>query len=642
MKRLLLPLLALAAGSVSATSVKDPYDRNDGERLPNANDRLEAKVFSIPSAAEVVQFRFWEGSQYLREAARTEGIYRHPVSQTEGEAVLALLGKTEDWTLFGTENYLMPVREIDMVLTNGIVRTFRFWGHSGLIVLSDDRVFFADFHLPAPVFSAIAERMTAWRVDVVEAEKTWYRNLPLPREYRAHDGPDNGTLSGIAALFYGNGSKWRIIWEANKTVLPDPNIVRPGLKLTIPALNTAPATNAPALPVSTAATFAPAETNGFVRFALDFEVRAVDNRGIPVPSSVRLPEPVAAAADRLLEDDPETFYRAYGVCLAKYNRFYMRWCRQSYSLLDPPDVKPEEPVSEEGVPLLHERFLQPFLRRTGIRIGRDDGLPSNLVEIWVHRMAFAASANDPYGLLRDWIPPGDPATNESNALAARISIVPATAADPERSAVATTNGWSEIQNVIGDFFGGVEYVALETRAFTDGIVVARSDLEKKAGERRLRCEERFLRWDALPAAVSFGITTVRVERIANVDVCVPLPPESAFFRWEDQADSAAVPTNAPPVRATARFVEETTGRKDRKSTLSPDWTTLVEACYQHPTHAWADVTIRARTVDGAVEVKRSIVPLAGDGRVLETDFRTISAGAIPTEIKLPEGTVQIR
>ena len=476
MKRLslLLPLLALAAGSVSATSVKDPYDRNDGERLPNANDRLEAKGFSIPSAAEVVQFRFWEGSQYLREAARTEGIYRHPVSQTEGEAVLALLGKTEDWTLFGTENYLMPVREIDMVLTNGIVRTFRFWGHSGLIVLSDDRVFFADFHLPAPVFSAIAERMTAWRVDVVEAEKTWYRNLPLPREYRAHDGPDNGTLSGIAALFYGNGSKWRIIWEANKTVLPDPNIVRPGLKLTIPALNTAPA------------------------------------------------------------------------------------------------------------------------------------------------------------------------TNESNALAARVSIVPATAADPECSAVATTNGWSEIQNAIGDFFGGVEYVALETRAFTDGIVVARSDLEKKAGERRLRCEERFLRWDDLPAAVSFGITTVRVERIANVDVCVPLPPESAFFRWEIQADSAAAPTNAPPVRATARFVEETTGRKDRKSTLSPDWTTLVGGCYQHPTHAWADVTIRARTVDGAVEVKRSIVPLAGDGRVLETDFRTISAGAIPTEIKLPEGTVQIR
>ena len=253
MKRLalILPLLALAAGSVSATSVKDPYDRNDGERLPNANDRLEAKGFSIPSAAEVVQFRFWEGSQYLREAARTEGIYRHPVSQTEGEAVLALLGKTEDWTLFGTENYLMPVREIDMVLTNGIVRTFRFWGHSGLIVLSDDRVFFADFHLPAPVFSAIAERMTAWRVDVVEAEKTWYRNLPLPREYRAHDGPDNGTLSGIAALFYGNGSKWRIIWEANKTVLPDPNIVRPGLKLTIPALNTAPATNAtPAHPAT--------------------------------------------------------------------------------------------------------------------------------------------------------------------------------------------------------------------------------------------------------------------------------------------------------------------------------------------------------------------------------------------------------
>ena len=294
MKRLalLLPRLALAAGSVSATSVKDPYDRNDGERLPNANDRLEAKGFSIPSAAEVVQFRFWEGSQYLREAARTEGIYRHPVSQTEGEAVLALLGKTEDWTLFGTENYLMPVREIDMVLTNGIVRTFRFWGHSGLIVLSDDRVFFADFHLPAPVFSAIAERMTAWRVDVVEAEKTWYRNLPLPREYRAHDGPDNGTLSGIAALFYGNGSKWRIIWEANKTVLPDPNIVRPGLKLTIPALNTAPATNAPAA--------TPAGKAERIRHAieqLEYEVRGLDEE-LAKTDTARTAEETAAIKTR--------------------------------------------------------------------------------------------------------------------------------------------------------------------------------------------------------------------------------------------------------------------------------------------------------------------------------------------------------
>ena len=81
--------------------------------------------------------------------------------------------------------------------------------------------------------------------DVAEAEKTWYRNLPLPREYRAHDGPDNGTLSGIALLFYGNGSKWKNIWEANKATLPNPNIVRPGLKLKIPALNPDPAKNGP-------------------------------------------------------------------------------------------------------------------------------------------------------------------------------------------------------------------------------------------------------------------------------------------------------------------------------------------------------------------------------------------------------------
>ncbi len=250
MKRLFLllhffPLVVLATDNVSPTSVEPRYDQVGDDQLPNANGCLAAKVPSVPSAAEVAQFRFWEGRLYLHEAARTEGIYRHPVARKEGEAVLTSLGNMTNWTLVGTENYLVPVREIDMVLTNGIARTFRFCGESCLVILSDDGGFSGAFRLPRQVFSAIDERMTIWRVDVAEAEKTWYRNLPLPREYRAHDGPDNGTLSGIALLFYGNGSKWKNIWEANKATLPDPNIVRPGLKLKIPALNPDPAKNGP-------------------------------------------------------------------------------------------------------------------------------------------------------------------------------------------------------------------------------------------------------------------------------------------------------------------------------------------------------------------------------------------------------------
>ena len=66
--------------------------------------------------------------------------------------------------------------------------------------------------------------------------RTWYRSRPLPCSYRVGDGPDGGTLSGVARLFYGDASKWPAIHSANKERLPDPNNVRHGLTLTIPRL----------------------------------------------------------------------------------------------------------------------------------------------------------------------------------------------------------------------------------------------------------------------------------------------------------------------------------------------------------------------------------------------------------------------
>ena len=60
---------------------------------------------------------------------------------------------------------------------------------------------------------------------------------PFPRRYvlesNRHDG---GTLSGTAKLFYGDGNLWRIIWEANRASVPDPDRPKPGTCLKIPAL----------------------------------------------------------------------------------------------------------------------------------------------------------------------------------------------------------------------------------------------------------------------------------------------------------------------------------------------------------------------------------------------------------------------
>jgi len=42
------------------------------------------------------------------------------------------------------------------------------------------------------------------------------------------------TLSGIAKREYGNASKWPTIYEANKDVIKDPDLIYPGQQLRIP------------------------------------------------------------------------------------------------------------------------------------------------------------------------------------------------------------------------------------------------------------------------------------------------------------------------------------------------------------------------------------------------------------------------
>jgi nucleoid-associated protein YgaU len=44
------------------------------------------------------------------------------------------------------------------------------------------------------------------------------------------------TLSKIAKELYGDSTRWREIFEANKDQIKDPNMIRPGWELVIPGL----------------------------------------------------------------------------------------------------------------------------------------------------------------------------------------------------------------------------------------------------------------------------------------------------------------------------------------------------------------------------------------------------------------------
>jgi nucleoid-associated protein YgaU len=54
------------------------------------------------------------------------------------------------------------------------------------------------------------------------------------REKQTYTVKAGDTLSEIAEKVYGHASKWHAIHEANRDLIPNPDVIHPGQKLTIP------------------------------------------------------------------------------------------------------------------------------------------------------------------------------------------------------------------------------------------------------------------------------------------------------------------------------------------------------------------------------------------------------------------------
>jgi nucleoid-associated protein YgaU len=52
-----------------------------------------------------------------------------------------------------------------------------------------------------------------------------------PRMYTVQKGD---TLSEIAKRYYGNAARWRVIYEANRDLIKDPDLIYPGQTFRIP------------------------------------------------------------------------------------------------------------------------------------------------------------------------------------------------------------------------------------------------------------------------------------------------------------------------------------------------------------------------------------------------------------------------
>ena len=68
------------------------------------------------------------------------------------------------------------------------------------------------------------------------AQKTPRTTSAKPLVYQVSMIDDGSTLSGIARLFYGDATKWAQIYDANRSILKKPDLIRDGMGLTIPKL----------------------------------------------------------------------------------------------------------------------------------------------------------------------------------------------------------------------------------------------------------------------------------------------------------------------------------------------------------------------------------------------------------------------
>lgn len=158
------------------------------------------------------------------------------MSKERGEALLKLLdgGTTiEPWVKDGTSPEVLTVQppaarlEMTMILKSGETTHFTL-ARNGKAIWIGDSLF--------AVKESAAGHFEAW---MEENEADLCRELAhtsKPCTYQVGTADDGGTLYGVARIFYGDSHKWKQIYEANRSKLKNPNLLKQGEKLKIPKL----------------------------------------------------------------------------------------------------------------------------------------------------------------------------------------------------------------------------------------------------------------------------------------------------------------------------------------------------------------------------------------------------------------------
>jgi len=86
---------------------------------------------------------------------------------------------------------------------------------------------------PKPDFSNVTSGGSSTAPAPLPERKPPAGDAPARRTYTVVSGD---SLSKIAKKLYGDANKWKVIFEANRTIIKNPDLIRPGQVLEIPEL----------------------------------------------------------------------------------------------------------------------------------------------------------------------------------------------------------------------------------------------------------------------------------------------------------------------------------------------------------------------------------------------------------------------
>ena len=162
-------------------------------------------------------------------------------SRKRGDALLVLLDgglavERDKSTLPAGVDWVLPVPpvlRIMIVLTNGTTCRFGF-NNDGSFEDTSKEGQIPGYYVERS--SSVQQAVEKWIAEMQADLRHEVVNAPKPCTYTLGTVDDGSTLSGVAHLFYGDASKWRQIYQANRKTIKNPNVIDGGMKLTIPRL----------------------------------------------------------------------------------------------------------------------------------------------------------------------------------------------------------------------------------------------------------------------------------------------------------------------------------------------------------------------------------------------------------------------